>query len=236
MKNNSFKDFKVSCTNCSLDKLCLPRGLSKSEVEHLSVIVKDNGVLEQGQYLYRQGDAFTGILAIKSGAAKLVTSDREGNEHILNVLLPGELLGFDGVQHNQYECSAIALETMSFCQVPGDELESLCQQVPGMMREFFKHTGEVISDNIKHTVSIKRPAEEKLAFFLSNLGERLKQRGFSSDDFNLPLTRQEVGDYLGLTLETVSRTLKQFKDDGLITVQKKHITIINQQGLEQLFK
>ena len=165
-----------------------------------------------------------------------MSNDREGNEHILNVLLPGELLGFDGVQNNQHKCSAIALETMSFCEVPGDKLESLCQQVPGMIKEIFKHTGEAININQEHTVAIKRPAEEKLAFFLVNLSDRLKQRGFSSSDFNLPLTRQEIGDHLGLTLETVSRTLKRFQDAGLIKVQKKHITILNHQDLEHLFK
>lgn len=236
MKNNSFKDFKVSCSNCTLDKLCLPRGLTKKEVEYLDVVVKNNGVLQTGEYIYREGDDFKGILAIKSGAAKLVASDRDGNEHILNVLLPGELLGFDGVQFNRYQCSAIALETMSVCEVPGDKLEALCQQVPGMIRELFKHTGEVINENQMHTVSIKRPAEEKLAFFLVNLAGRLKQRGFSSAEFNLPLTRQEIGDYLGLTLETVSRTLKHFKDEKLIAVEKKHISILDQKGLERLFK
>ena len=228
------KDFKISCKNCNLDTICLPRGLSRQEVEDLSNVVKNNAVLQRGDYIYRQGDEFKGVIAIKSGSAKLVTSDAQGNEHILNVLLPGELIGFDGVNQNKHNCSAIALETMSFCELPADKFEALCAQVPAVARELFKHSSETINESQGRIIASRRPAEEKLALFLTNLSDRLKNRGFSSLEFNIPLTRQEIGDHLGLTLETVSRMLQQFQNDGLISVQRKHIEIKDLQGLRDL--
>ncbi len=228
-------DFKVSCTNCSLDTICLPRGLSKDEIEDLSVVVKNDAVIQKGEYIYRQGDAFTKIVAIKSGTAKLVSSDAQGNEHILNVLLPGELIGFDGLYEDKYNCSAIALELVTYCELPADSFEALYTKVPGITRELFKHSSESINDAQSQIVASNRSAEDKLAMFLINMSDRLKKRGFSALEFNITLTRQEMGEHLGITFETVSRMLKQFQDNGLITVQRKFIVIKDLKGLQNVF-
>ena len=229
-----FKDFQVSCENCNLDAICLPRGLSKQEVKNLSNVIKNNSVLQQGEYIYRQGDSFKGIVAIKSGTAKLVSNDNQGNEHIINMLLPGELTGFDGLNQNRHSCSAIALEVMSYCELPAEKFDHLCQMVPGIARELFKHSSESINESQNQIISSKLAAEEKLALFLTNLSDRLKKRGFSSLSFNIPLTRQEMGNLLGLTLETVSRMLKHLQNKGLITVQRKHIEINDLKSLKAI--
>lgn len=229
------KELQVNCENCSLDTICLPRGLSRSEIEGLNSVVKNDAVLQRGDYIYRQGDAFKGIIAIKSGAAKLVTIDSQGTEHILNVLLPGELIGFDGLNENKHNCSAMALDVMSYCELPADQFDSLCQQIPGIARELFKHSTETISASQSQIVASKRSAEEKLAMFIISLSDRLMYRGFSPLAFNIPLTRQELGDHLGLTVETVSRMLQQLQNNELISVNRKNVEIKDLKGLRKIY-
>jgi len=225
----------VLCNNCSLDKICFPRGLSKTEINHISEIIKPKKVLQRGEYLFRQGDKFTGILAVKSGTAKLITDDPQGNEHILNSLLPGELLGFDGFFNDQYNHSAIALETLSFCELPATDLDQLIQYIPGLSKELFRHSSEEIKQDKEFMVLTKRSADERLAYFLISLSDRLDKRGFSAFQFTLSLTRQEIGNHLGLALETISRLLKKFQQDNLIEVKNKHITIMNISRLRAVF-
>lgn len=227
---------QVSCSNCSLDNICLPRGLSQTEIDNISQVVKARKTLQRGDFIYREGDNFKGILAIKSGSAKLVANDNHGNEHILNILLPGELLGFDGLSDEKHGCAAIALETMTFCILPAVNMDQLFQNLPSLTRELFRHSGEKMLVDRNQLVLSKRPAEERLAYFLISLSERLKRRGFSSSEFKLSLTRQEIGNHLGLALETVSRLLKKFQDDGLIVVQNRFIQIKNLHSLKSLLE
>lgn len=229
------KDFQVSCNNCNLGAICLPRGLSKKEVNALSLVVTNNTVLQKGEYIYRQDDLFKSLIAIKSGSAKLVTTDSLGNQHLLNILLPGELIGFDGLYQNSYSCSVIALETTNYCALPADKFTQLYTKTPNAARELFKHSSELINEYQSRIVSNRYPAEEKIAKFLVNLSDRLKKRGLSPVDFDLLLTRQEIGDHLGLTMETVSRMLKQFHNDELIIVQRKHVQIQNLSALRKIY-
>lgn len=235
MNSEFVKKMQVSCSNCSLEDICIPRGLNHSEVESVSQVIKRKKTLQRGEFIYRDGDLFKGLLAIKSGTAKLIADDQDGNEHVLNILLPGELLGFDGLYNDQHNCSAVALETLSYCELPADNLEELCQQVPSLMRELFRHTGSKINNDRNMIVINNRPAEERLAAFLISLSDRFSKRGFSSSDFTLPLTRQEIGNHLGLALETISRLLKQFQNSGLINVNNKQIKIRDINNLRNLF-
>ena len=236
IKHTGGKANQVSCNNCSLDNICLPRGLSKNEINNISEVIKPRKVLQRGEFIYHEGDSFRGLLAIKSGSAKLVASDQHGNEHILNILLPGELLGFDGLSEDKHSCAAIALETTSFCVLPADSMDDLFQNVPSLTRELFRHTGEKMTEDKNQLMLSKRPAEERLAYFLISLSERLKRRGFSASEFKLSLTRQEIGNHLGLALETVSRLLKRFQDDNLIVVQNRFITITDLIKLRKLLQ
>ncbi|MFM8341708.1 MAG: helix-turn-helix domain-containing protein [Methylomonas sp.] len=227
---------QVSCNNCGLDNICLPRGLSHQEIDSISQIVKAKKTLQRGEFIYHEGDNFRGILAIKSGSAKLVGADQHGNEHILNILLPGELLGFDGLSNDKHSCAAIALETTSFCLLPADSMDDLFQNIPSLTRELFRHSGEKMLEDKNQLILSKRPAEERLAYFLISLSERLKRRGFSASEFKLSLSRQEIGNHLGLALETVSRLLKKFQEDEMIMVQNRFITITDLSALKNLLQ
>ncbi len=225
----------VNCNNCSLDKMCFPRGLSQEEINNISHVIKPKKTLQRGEYIFREGAEFKGVLAIKSGTAKLVTDDPHGNEHILNILLPGELLGFDGLCNNKYHYSAIALETLSFCELPAKNMDDIFQNIPSLTRELFRHSGEKMNTDKDFIVLSKRPAEERLAHFLIRLSDRLKKRGFSAFEFTLSLTRQEIGNHLGLALETVSRLLKKFQQEKLISVNSKQITLKDIPRLRAIF-
>ena len=225
----------VNCNNCSLDNICFPRGLSQEEIAHISRVIKPKKTLQKGEYIFREESKFRGVLAIKSGTAKLVTDDHQGNEHILNILLPGELLGFDGLHNDRYRCSAIALDTLSFCELPAQSMNTLFVNVPSLTKELFRHSSEKMNENKDFIILNKRPAEERLAFFLISLSDRYKKRGFSASEFTLSLTRQEIGNHLGLALETVSRLFKKFHQEDLIQVKSKQIKINDIPKLRAIF-
>jgi CRP/FNR family transcriptional regulator len=218
---------QVTCQNCSLTSLCIPRGLSREDIERISRIVARKKTLQRGEHLFREGDKFRGVIAIKGGTAKTVIYDSYGGEYITGFLLPGELLGFDALATNHHKCSAIALETLSYCELPADQLDQLCDEVPNLLRELFRHASSKLDEETDQVIINKRAAEERVAMFILNLSDRLKKRGFSPVDFRLTLTRQEIGNFLGLALETVSRTLRNLEDSGLITVHHKHIQILD---------
>jgi CRP/FNR family transcriptional regulator len=225
---------QVTCQNCSLSELCIPRGLSYKDVERVGDIVGRKKLLRKGDYLYRQGDKFRGILAIKSGTAKLVTTDLRGDEYLTGYLLPGELLGFDALADDRHHYSAMALETLEYCEMPGEDLDRLCREVPNLLRELFRHAGKTLNTETDRFVLSRRTAEERVASFLLDLSDRLSRRGFSGADIKLSLTRQEIGNYLGLALETVSRALKSLEESGLVTVHAKLIRILDKDGLRAL--
>ena len=137
----------VTCNNCSLDNICFPRGLSEQEIHHISQVIKPKKTLQKGEYIFHEDSTFKGVLAIKSGTAKLVTNDHHGDEHILNILLPGELLGFDGLYNDKYRCSAIALDTLSFCELPAQSMDELFKNVPSLTKELFRHSSEKMKED-----------------------------------------------------------------------------------------
>jgi CRP/FNR family transcriptional regulator len=214
--------------------LCIPRGLSQKDIERITNIVGQKKSLHKGDYLYRQGDKFRGILALKSGTAKLVLTDSGGNEFLAGYLLPGELLGFDALADDRHHYSALALEPLEYCEMPADELDGLCRDVPTLLRELFRHASKTLTSETDRFVLSQRTAEERVAGFLVDLSDRLSRRGFSGLDIKLSLTRQETGNYLGLALETVSRVLKNLEEMGLVTVQAKHIRIVDKDRLRAL--
>lgn len=222
---------QIACNNCNLARICIPSGMNPHEVAALSDTVRRNRALKRGDAIYHAGDLFNGIFALKSGTAKLVHSDRTGNESIISVLLPGELLGFDGMASGRYVCSLIALETSSYCELPTQQLPRLSQYIPAIHSILLQRTGERFEESIRRLASIQRPADQRLAGFLLDLSARYHALGFSATEFRVSLTRQEIGGHLGLALETVSRLLGQFEALGLIVVQGKLIRIVNAQAL-----
>jgi len=232
--NDIKSKLQVTCQNCSLTSLCIPRGLGSEDIEEISRVVNRKKTLQRGEPLFHKGDRFRGIIAIKGGTAKTITSDIHGNEYVTGFWLPGELLGFDALATDQHTCSAIALETLSYCELPADQLDELCQRVPNLLRELFRHASARLEDETEQNILSRQPAEQRVAAFLLNLSERLRHRGFSPLEFRLTLNRQEIGNFLGLALETVSRALRGFQDEGLITVQHKDVRILNIEGLRRI--
>lgn len=225
---------QITCQNCNLSDLCIPRGLSQKDVERISNIVTRRKILHKGDYLYRQGDKFRGILAIKAGTAKLVSLDLDGNEFLTGYYLPGELLGFDGLADERHACSALALETLTYCEIPAEQIDSLCLEVPNLMRELFRHVGQALTAETSHHLLSQRGAEERVVGFLLDLSDRLSRRGLSGTEIKLTLSRLEIGKYLGLTLESVSRILKNFEGMGFVTVNAKSIHIIDKDKLRNV--
>jgi CRP/FNR family transcriptional regulator len=225
---------QVTCQNCSLTTLCIPRGLAPEDIERISRIVSRKKTLQRGEHLYHKGDKFRGIIAVKAGTAKTVTYDGRGNEYITGLLLPGELLGFDALATDHHTCSAIALETLSYCELPSDQLDELCHKVPNLLRELFRHASARLDEATEQAVTTKQPSEERVAAFLLDLSNRLQERGFSPVNFKLSLTRQEIGNYLGLALETVSRTLRLFQDQGFIDVHHRYVHINDLTSLKHI--
>jgi CRP/FNR family transcriptional regulator, anaerobic regulatory protein len=224
---------KVACNDCNLTRICIPSGMEAEEIQCLSHVVKRNRTLRKGEVIYRAGERFTGIYALKSGSAKLIHTDAVGRESIIAVLLPGELVGFDGLYSGKHRCTLVALETSSYCELPAHDLEQLGQKVPSIQQVILQRTGEQFDLSIERLAASQRPAEERLAGFLLDLAGRYQTRGFSSEEFHLSLTRQEIGNHLGLALETVSRLLGRFETSDIIRVKGKFIHILDVDGLRK---
>ena len=228
-------NLKVSCHACTLAELCLPRGLDETEIERLDGIVERHRPLPRGEHLFRMGDSFRSLYAMRSGSIKTYTSTEDGNEQILGFHLPGELLGLDGLEKESHACAAVALESAAVCELPFTRLEELCRILPGLQRQMMRLIGkEVVTEHAMLLLLGKKNAEERLASLLLSLSARFKQRGFSEREFNLSMSRQDIANYLGLTVETVSRLFTRFQGDDLLSVQRRHIRIQDMDRLRSM--
>jgi CRP/FNR family transcriptional regulator, anaerobic regulatory protein len=221
-----FTKIKVSCENCSLHELCLPRGLEKNELEKLDSIVNRTQPLHKGDVLFRSGDTFSNIYAVRTGCIKLTTSTEQGEEQIIGFYLPGEIIGLDGIEKDIHSCTAEALDTSSLCAIPFDNMTTVCKQVPSLNHEMFRVMGREISHENQLLLTItKKHAEGRIATFLLSLSRRFKLLGYSETEFRLAMSRSEIGNYLGLTFETVSRSMSKLQKQGVISINHKYITI-----------
>ena len=217
---------KISCSNCSLGELCLPHGLTDSELEQLEKIVKRKSPLQPGQHLYRAGDASQSLYAVRSGTLKSYNTTNDGDEQVLGFTLPGEMVGFDGLSDGHYTSNSVVLETSCVCALPYERLEELCHTTPGLHKQIMRVVGrEITLDHQMLLLLGKRSAEERLATFLVSLSKRFKARGLSATEFNLPMSRQDIGNYLGLAIETVSRLFAHFQEQKLLTVNRRQVVL-----------
>jgi CRP/FNR family transcriptional regulator len=222
---------KRVCSTCSLGELCLPMGLERHDVERLEGIVATRGPLHEGDHLFRVDDPFKALYAVRSGYVKTYIIDDSGREQVLGFHLPGELVGLDAIYPNRHQCNAIVLDTASVCEMPYGEVARLAMEVPGLQQQMFrlmsKDIGGAFSQAGDHS------AEEKLASFLLSLSSRLKARGYSSTHLLLAMPRRDIGNFLGLATETVSRVFTRFEKDGLIAVERREIRILDADRLRQ---
>lgn len=191
--------------------------------------------MQREQFLYRAGDAFRSIYVVRSGSIKTYTTTKSGEQQITGFHLPGELVGLDGVSTDFYSCNAQSLEMTSICQVPFNRLEDLAASIPGLQHQLHRlMSKELLSDQEILLQLGKMSAEERLAAFLVNLSKRSAQRGYSPYEFNISMTRTDIGNYLGLAVETISRQFTHFQDMGLLEAARKHIHILDLERLMQL--
>jgi len=221
----------VTCENCNLDKLCIPKGLNRSEIGDLKLLVNRNNIRQKGEAIYHAGSSFRGVVALRSGSAKLLSFDRSGNEVIVDFILPGELLGFDGVALQVHNCTAVALETVNFCHLPSHRIETLAVSASGFYQALLQRACNQFDIQVQKLLLSRRSAEERVAFFILHISDRLKIRGYSELEFRLSMSREEIGNHLGIAHETVSRIIHNFQALKLIEIKAKQLRIVNKKKL-----
>jgi len=226
---------KQACSSCSLRELCLPIGLEASDMDRLDRLVTRRKHVQRGEHVYRVGAPFQFLFAIRTGFFKTYELQEDGQEHITGFHMAGEIIGMDAISSDHNTCNAVALEDSEMCEIPFPQLEGLCREIPALQHQFHKMMSrEIIRDHGIMMLLGGMRAEERLAAFLLNLSQRYAARGYSATEFHLRMTRAEIGHYLGMKLETVSRTLTKFQEQGLITVSNKHIELQDLVRLRQV--
>lgn len=228
-------DFQVNCTNCRLNSICLPLALESDDIQLLDDIIQRSKPFHKGQHLYREGDNFQSVYVVRSGALKVYKTAEDGREQVTGFYFPGELLGMDGISNNSHASSAKTLETSAICEIPFDSLEKLSAQMPNLLRHFFQRLSrEIIEDRVLITLLRNNSANERVAALLLSISARNARRKLSATNFRLPMSRLDIGSYLGLTLETVSRVFSRLQKMDVIRIDKKEIEILDMQGVRHM--
>jgi CRP/FNR family transcriptional regulator len=226
---------KVACSNCNLRELCMPLGLNREELDQIDSVINLRRKVKKGSLLFHNGEKFTSLFAIRTGFFKSYVASEDGHEQVTGFQMAGEVLGLDGIANDHHTCNAIALEDAEVCLMPFDRIEELSRDIPSMQRHVHKiMSREIVRENGIMLLLGSMRAEERLAAFLLNLVERLHARGFSQSELVLRMTREEIGSYLGLKLETVSRAFSKFAEDGLVEVDKRNIRILRSDLLRDI--
>jgi CRP/FNR family transcriptional regulator len=226
---------KVACSNCNLRELCMPLGLNESEMERVDEVVATRRKVARGENLFRNGDKFNSLFAIRTGFFKTRISAEDGRDQVTGFQMAGEIIGLDGIVSDHHTCDAVALEDAEVCVMPFDRIEELSREITSLQRHVHKiMSREIVRENGVMLLLGSMRAEERLAAFLLNLVQRLHARGFSQSELVLRMTREEIGSYLGLKLETVSRTFSKFVEEGIIEVKQRHVRIVNADGLKRI--
>jgi CRP/FNR family transcriptional regulator len=227
---------KVACSNCNLRELCMPIGLNPDDMQRLDDVVATRRRVKQGDYLFSSGDAFTSLYAIRTGFFKTCIVTEDGREQVTGFQMAGEIMGLDGILTDLHSCNAIALEDADVCDMPFANIETLSREFPVLQRHVHKiMSREIVRENGVMMLLGNMRAEERLAAFLLNLVQRLHARGFSESEFILRMTREEIGSYLGMKLETVSRTFSKLSDEGIIEVKQRYVRILQPDILKKIF-
>jgi CRP/FNR family transcriptional regulator, anaerobic regulatory protein len=226
---------KVRCKECNLRELCFPHGMNDEELDNMDAVVEQPRSLHKNDFLYRDGDKTMAIYAVRSGCIKTMTESANGDEQIVGFHLAGELLGLDGFADGAYSCNAVALETSSVCELPLDQLETLCHKLPGLQKQMRRIMGKEVSKDHKLLLLLgKMTADERLASFLLSLSTRMEERHWNANEFNLMMPRQDIANYLGMAVETVSRLFASFQNENIIEVDRRHITILDMDRLKAM--
>ena len=224
-----------NCHNCRMSTLCLPLTLDVGSLDRLETVIERGRPVHKQQFIFHAGDPFQSVYAIRSGAIKSYCTSEDGSEQVTGFYLPGEIFGWDGIDNNNHKNTAVALETTALCEIPFNRLEEVSRTMPILQQHFMRLMAkEITSDQELITLLAKSSAEERVASLLISLSNRLKRQHLSATRFRLPMSRADIGNYLGLTVETVSRVFSRFQSFDLILCDKKEIEITNLPGLSSL--
>jgi CRP/FNR family transcriptional regulator, anaerobic regulatory protein len=231
---NQHRECAISCQNCSISQLCLPFTLNRDELDKLDNIIQRKKPFQKNDKLFQSGDALGSLFAVRSGSFKSYALASDGEEQITAFHLPGDIIGFDSINNKVHKTAAQALETSMVCEIPFQTLEQLSGDLPRLRQQVMRMmSNEIQSDQDMLLLLNKRTAHQRLAYFLTQLANRYHQRGFSATQFRLSMTRAEIGNYLGLTVETISRLLTRFQKLGMIQVDGKFITLLKPELLKE---
>jgi CRP/FNR family transcriptional regulator len=227
--------FKVACSNCNLRELCMPVDLSPADLERIDTLVGTRRKISRGESLYHNGEAFDSLFAIRTGFFKTSVTLEDGREQVTGFQMAGEIMGLDGIVSDHHTCDAVALENAEVCVMPFGKIEELSREVNALQHHVHKiMSREIVREHGVMMMLGSMRAEERLAAFLLNLTTRLHARGFSRSELVLRMTREEIGSYLGLKIETVSRTFSKLVEDGVLEVKQKNLRILQPETLRDL--
>ncbi len=220
------------CSTCAFSQACLAEGMDKRALMDLHMLVEHVGPLQAGQHIFREGDPFEAIAAVRVGTVKTYLIDRDGREQVLGFHLPGEVIGLNAIAGDTYPCNAMALDTTMLCQFSFPRISVLAARLPGLQQHLFRllsrDIGRASLQAGDHT------ADERMAAFLLGLSRRLAARGFAPDRFQLTMARTDMANYLRLAPETVSRVLKRLQDDGMLAIDRRDVALLQREALEVL--
>ncbi|MGE8098231.1 fumarate/nitrate reduction transcriptional regulator Fnr [Pseudomonas fluorescens] len=226
---------KAACANCSVLELCLPIGLTDQEVERLDTLIIQRVKVKKGAALYRTGDSLRSLYAVRIGSFKTTVLSLDGREQVTGFQIPGEMLGLDAISEEQHTCNAFALEDSEVCPIHFAQLEKLSRELPTLQHNLNKLLSrEIVRDHDMLMLMGKMNSDERLAAFLLNLSQRLSLRGYSSREFVLKMRREEIGSYLGLRLETICRGIAHLRDQSLVEISGRNVTILDMDRLKHL--
>ncbi|MBA5685936.1 fumarate/nitrate reduction transcriptional regulator Fnr [Rugamonas apoptosis] len=224
----SVEALRARCSSCSMHQLCLPMGLDTADMERLDQIIGRRRKVPRGATLFRIGDPFVSLYAIRLGHFKTFQVNPDGAEQITGFQMAGELLGMDAISTDRHHCNAIALEDSEVCEIPFASLQQLLVDMPTLLRHFHRMMSQEITREQSVMLLLgNMQATQRFAAFLVNLSSRYEARGYSATTFQLRMTREEIGNYLGLTIESVSRLLSKFKKEGMLRVSNREIELLN---------
>jgi CRP/FNR family transcriptional regulator len=228
-------DYQVSCGNCRLASICLPLALETEDINRLDDIIQRGKPLQKNEHIYREGDEFNSVFAVRSGTLKAYKTTDDGREQVTGFYFPGEILGLDGISDDIHASSAMALETAAICEIPFDALENLSSALPSLQRHFLQlMSREITEDQQLITLLSKNTAEERVAALMLGISTRNTRRRLSPTQFRLAMSRLDIGNYLGLTVETVSRVFSRMQKLEILRVDNKEIEILDTERLRAM--
>ncbi|HYW93446.1 MAG TPA: fumarate/nitrate reduction transcriptional regulator Fnr [Gammaproteobacteria bacterium] len=224
----SLNQIRQACSGCSLRQLCLPYGVAENDLDQLEQIVSRRKPVAAGHALFHQGEKLGALYAVRSGSVKTHALSRDGNEQITGFHFPGELVGLDALSADVHGCTATTLETTTVCAIPFDRLDELAGRIPGLRRQLLRlMSRELVADEQMLLLVGQKTAEQRLAALLLSISSRFHSRGYSATEFNLSMSRDDIGNYLGLAVETVSRLFSRFQSDKLLRVRRKNVRLLD---------